>query len=145
MGRYMVVRLPDHPRAGRRSGAVLEHIVIAEQALGHYLMAPAQVHHIDENPLNNDPSNLVICQDQAYHKLLHRRMDALRATGNPNALTCNVCGQYDLPENMRVFVHSWRGRPNAKTTRAYHRSCKKEQVARSQSTLAASHRKHLST
>lgn len=127
MGKYIVVRLPGHPRAAR-CGAVLEHIVVAEQALGHHLVAPAQVHHIDENKLNNAPSNLVVCQDQAYHALLHRRLDALRATGNPNSLQCNVCGEYDLPENMRVFTHTCVTRPNAKTTRAYHLACKRDET-----------------
>jgi len=47
---------------------------IAEQALGKPLPKGALVHHADGNALNNDPENLVICPDNAYHNLLHKRL-----------------------------------------------------------------------
>lgn len=122
MGDYVVVHAPGHPRAGTK-GFVLEHILVAEKALGHHLPKSAQVHHVDENGQNNAPSNLVICQDQQYHKLLHRRMKALAATGNADAMQCNVCGAWDEPKNLRVFEHRWKARPNP-TVRAYHPACK---------------------
>ena len=50
-----------------------EHVKIAEKALGKKLPAGAVVHHLDENPSNNDPRNLVICPSEKYHKLLHHR------------------------------------------------------------------------
>lgn len=56
---------------GRR---VYEHVLIAEKALGRKLPLDAVVHHIDLDPSNNDPNNLVICPDQAYHMELHMRM-----------------------------------------------------------------------
>ncbi len=57
----------------------LEHHVVAERALGHALPAGAVVHHVDEDTTNNAPNNLVICQDDNYHKLLHaRKRRALR-------------------------------------------------------------------
>ena len=54
-----------------------EHIVVAERALGKPLPKGAVVHHVDGQQWNNEPSNLVICPDQAYHMLLHRRMKEL--------------------------------------------------------------------
>jgi len=45
---------------------------IAEKALGHPLPPKAEIHHVDGDPLNNEPSNLVICEDRAYHLLLHK-------------------------------------------------------------------------
>lgn len=54
---------------------VYEHIFIAELALGRPLPKGAVVHHMNECPSDNETRfNLVICPDQAYHMLLHRRM-----------------------------------------------------------------------
>lgn len=81
-----------HPCAEGRWHTVREHVLIAERALGKYLPAGAEVHHVDENTLNNEPSNLVICQDKAYHKLLHWRASVIRAGGNPNThKPCGIC------------------------------------------------------
>lgn len=53
----------------------LEHIVLAEKALGRPLPKGAKVHHMNEVPWDNHTYfNLVICPDQAYHMLLHKRM-----------------------------------------------------------------------
>jgi HNH endonuclease len=57
-------------------GRVGLHVLVAEKALGKPLPKGAIVHHVDGNTLNNAPSNLVICQDQAYHCLLHKRQRA---------------------------------------------------------------------
>lgn len=55
----------------------MEHVILAEKALGKSLPKKAVVHHMNENPIDNHtPFNLVICPDQAYHFLLHRRMRA---------------------------------------------------------------------
>src|SRR5258708_6599812 len=61
-----------------------EHELIAEQVLGHPLPKKAEIHHVDNNGLNNEHSNLVICQDHAYHMLLHARTRIVKAGGNPN-------------------------------------------------------------
>lgn len=69
-----------------------EHQVVAEKALGHPLPPKAHIHHVDGNPRNNTPSNLVICQDAAYHKLLHRRARIVKMGGNPNTQAwCGYC------------------------------------------------------
>ena len=65
-------------------GSTGEHTVLAERALGRRLPPEAEIHHIDGNPKNNTSSNLVICENQAYHALLHRRARVVRAGGNPN-------------------------------------------------------------
>jgi hypothetical protein len=52
------------------------------------------VHHVDGVSLNNAHENLVICQDQAYHRLLHRRTLVVRAGGDPNCQRfCRLCSR----------------------------------------------------
>lgn len=80
---------------------VSKHVELAEKALGKRLPPGAVVHHIDEDPRNNDPSNLVVCPNEAYHKLLHTRMKAFEACGNYNWQKCQYCGEWDAPESMQ--------------------------------------------
>jgi hypothetical protein len=62
----------------------------AEQALGHPLPPKACVHHADGT--KGDHSPLVICQNAAYHRLLHARMRIKAAGGNPNTdRICTCC------------------------------------------------------
>ncbi len=60
----------------RRRNGTKEHIAIAERALGKSLPALAKVHHVDGSTTRNANSNLVICENQAYHLLLHARGSA---------------------------------------------------------------------
>lgn len=56
---------------GRRT---YEHILVAEKALGKRLPSGAVVHHVNEKRADNRPQNLVICPNEDYHRLLHKRM-----------------------------------------------------------------------
>lgn len=59
-----------------------EHIMLAEKALGKPLPKGAVVHHFNEKKSDNHtPFNLIICPDQAYHLLLHRRAKELKIFG----------------------------------------------------------------
>lgn len=109
---YPAVTELGHPHADSR-GRVLEHIYLAAKALGRPLPEGAQVHHVDGDRTNNSPGNLVLCPDQAYHQLLHRRQRALEACGNANWLKCPYCKRYDDPANLYV-------RPNG---HAMHLAC----------------------
>lgn len=80
----------------------LEHVKVAEDALGKSLPRGVDVHHVDRDKLNNRPNNLVICPNRAYHKLIHQRMDALEACGHTNWRKCGICKQYDAPENLYI-------------------------------------------
>lgn len=80
---------------------VPEHRLVAERALGKPLPLKAVVHHIDENRRNNDPSNLVVCPDNKYHRLIHQRLEAMKASGHYHWRKCPYCKKYDDPVNMR--------------------------------------------
>jgi hypothetical protein len=97
--KYIGLYLPCHGKASL-FGYVYEHVFIAEKALGKSLPKGVNIHHVDEDPGNNANSNLVICQDQSYHLLLHSRRDALLACGNPNWRRCTICKKYDDPTIM---------------------------------------------
>lgn len=90
----------------------LLHVLIVERAIGHALPPGAEVHHIDENPGNNDPTNLVVCPDAAYHKLLHQRQRAFDACGHYDWRKCTFCKKYDAPGNL-----------HATRKQAYHSAC----------------------
>lgn len=79
----------------RRGHKLKLHRVKAEAALGRPLPPTAVVHHTDCT--KSDHSPLVICQDHAYHMLLHVRTRIVRAGGDPNtqALCCR-CGLQPL-------------------------------------------------
>ncbi len=88
-GRYVdadgYVKVLDrlHPRADSK-GYVCEHIKVATEALGRPLPTGSVVHHVDEDKTNNQKSNLVICQDRAYHVMLHSRLRIQKAGGHHN-------------------------------------------------------------
>jgi hypothetical protein len=90
-----------------------EHVLVVEKALGKPLPKGAIVHHLDEDKLNNDPSNLVVCPDDAYHFLLHQRQRALDACGHADWRKCPFCKEYDAPENLHITEHN-----------LYHRACR---------------------
>jgi len=99
----------DHHRANS-SGYVYEHILIAEKALGKSLPPKAVVHHADAT---KNGGQLVICQDTAYHMLLHRRMRAHKACGHASWRKCCFCKEFDDPLNMTITAQNG----------AYHRKC----------------------
>ena len=110
MSGYIMLRMSD-------GTYLMEHRIVAEKALGKKLPNTAYVHHVDENRKNNVNTNLVICNDNAYHKLLHQRMRALRICGHANWRKCEICKCYDDPKNLYL-------RPSGKG--GFHRQCKKE-------------------
>lgn len=99
-------------------GKKLLHVLIAERALGKELPKGAVVHHIDCNKLNNSKDNLLICPDQKYHFLIHKRQKAFDVCGNANWVKCKYCHKYDDTKNLSF----------AKSGDVYHRKCAAERV-----------------
>ena len=114
------LRIAPYKAVGKRSEGPQRrlHSVIAERALGRRLKGAEQVHHVDGNSWNNENSNLVICPNMEYHKLLHMRTAALEACGNPNWVKCSYCKKYDAPEALYI----------RKGGSSYHRECRNEHL-----------------
>ena len=87
---YVTIYSFGHPRS--HDNHVFEHIIVAEKALGRPLPRGTPVHHLDENKANNANTNLVICQDEFYHNLLHERKNVFDAGGHPGTdFICLKC------------------------------------------------------
>ena len=111
-----------YKKVGERSRKA--HLWIAEKVLGRALKGTELVHHVDGVGHNNLHSNLVICPNAAYHRLLHIRTEALTLSGNANYRKCVYCKAYDSPQRMRS--HSYKN-----VNSSYiHYSCNAERVAK---------------
>lgn len=113
---YLYKVVYGHPRADAR-GRVLVHTLIAEEALGKPLPEKAVVHHVNTFEKGMITTNLVLCEDQGYHNLLHRRQRAYEVCGHPDWLQCRHCREWDSPENMTAKERKKEG------VGAYHKSC----------------------
>jgi len=111
---YIKIKTINHPHRDSK-GYVMEHILIAEKVLGKYLPINVIVHHINEDKTNNKNDNLVVCQDDNYHRTIHKRMKSLKECGNPNWEKCAYCKQYDDPDNLTHYKYN-----------QFHKKCRNE-------------------
>jgi len=111
--KYTISLNHKHPKG--HNGYVLEHRLIAEKVLGKYLPQSAVVHHINGDTFDNRNQNLVICENDSYHQLLHRRKIALKECGHADWRKCCFCHEYDNPINL---IYNKMGR------NSFHRICK---------------------
>lgn len=93
---YVFLYASNNPRA--HNGYVPEQILIAEKAIGKYLPKGALVHHINGNRGDNRSSNLVICENNRYHTLVHVRTRRLMKITNERP---KARGNKGLPSSIR--------------------------------------------
>lgn len=72
---YRLVHAPAHPRA--QNGYIMEHLQICESILGP-LPPGATPHHINADPADNRPDNLIVCLTNAGHTALEAYVRRLR-------------------------------------------------------------------
>ena len=107
---YVLVRVgKGHPLADVR-GYAYEHRMVAEAKLGRALRDGEQVHHVDGDKTNNDPSNLEVLT-HAEHRAEHRADGSnLRAPGEDNPAVACACGcgstfaRYDDVGRPRLYA-----------------------------------------
>jgi hypothetical protein len=68
-------------RYTRDGKEILGHREVAEKALGKPLPLGSIVHHLNGDKLDNRLHNLVVCPDESYHQLLHKRQKELGWAG----------------------------------------------------------------
>lgn len=98
-----------------RGRKVREHVAVVEHALGKQLPKGPVVHHWNEIKTDNRNENLLVCHDEAYHQLIHRRMRAHDACGDANARQCTFCKQWSPAGQITV---------NPANSSAFHNSCR---------------------
>lgn len=111
------IRPNGYRMMGINGKRISEHRLIIGKVLGHPIPEGSIPHHVDENRSHNENNNLVLCDSVSYHKLLHMRMEAIKACGRANWRRCWICREYDDPGNMHISY-----RP----ARAYHLRCSNE-------------------
>jgi len=71
---------PDYQGRRKSNGWVKEHQLVMEAKLGRLLIGDEVVHHVDGDPTNNDPHNLVLFPNNTEHLAHHRgpKLEAYR-------------------------------------------------------------------
>ncbi|AMV11545.1 hypothetical protein GT3570_11490 [Geobacillus thermoleovorans] len=108
---YILIYKPDHPKAikrGQWQGYVYEHVIVAEKMLNRSLRDNEEVHHLNMNPSDNRPENLLILE-KGQHSKIHnfmRRYDLYPifeeiATDGHIVKKCLFCNEYIVNENKK--------------------------------------------
>lgn len=89
-------------------GYAYEHRVVAEKKIGRRLKEGEQVHHIDENKLNNGPENLQVVKSFRHHRHLHGKKNSKHPDEENPMIEC-ACGcgtrflKYDSVNRPRKY------------------------------------------
>lgn len=110
---YRYIQAIGHPKATYRGKYAREHYLIAERALGRPLPSQAVIHHINGVKTDNDGTNLVICESNAYHQLLHARARRLKLFWSVNLKRCCLCKTVKHLSEFPANRLRWDGRNSA--------------------------------
>ena len=69
---YIYQYAPHHPR--QWNGYVLQHILVAEDKLGRYLLPGEVVHHHNGNKADNRPENIAVFSSPGEHSKYHHKI-----------------------------------------------------------------------
>lgn len=107
MVHYKKVYCPNHP-AAQKDGRVYEHRLVMEKKLGRYLKDNEEVHHIDHNPRNNNPDNLMLFTNHSEHTR-HEMIGNIRNKKDMSDRVCNKCNKSDdeLPKRKDTGSADW--------------------------------------
>jgi len=104
----------EHPRTKPRKNGkyIMEHILVMEKELGRFLESHAIIHHIDEDKLNNHPSNLYLCsgttitESRQIHQAVHASAEKLAIDLLKKGLVEFKEGQYVLSSRLATIAAS---------------------------------------
>ena len=99
---YIIIKNPNHPRKNKW-GWVKEEILITEKALQKFLPLKAVIHHINHIKADNCSENLIICQNQSYHRIIHLREKNYFICGHASWKKCTKCHQYDEVKKLLKY------------------------------------------
>jgi hypothetical protein len=117
----------DYKRSGPKFGRKRWHVLVAEKAIGRELPKGSVVHHADGDKFNNDPSNLVILQNQSEHSLVHVKKTILDHGGDwQTERYCRTCDTVKVKDEFGPDKRTFDGRQERcrECVRAYKRAAR---------------------
>lgn len=86
------------------------HKYVVEKTIGRELKQHEVIHHINYDKTDNRRCNLLLCPNQAYHKLVHARTDAINSGVDLNIQhKCSSCKEVKTKDSFNISKTRWNG------------------------------------
>jgi len=106
MSGYILIKKPNHPYAHKRTGYVLEHRLVIEQAIGRYLEPNEEVHHINGVKDDNRLENLELTTS-SEHQIKYHSQKGKPVGYRLNVFSkCRECGKSNVKASTIVLCHN---------------------------------------